>query len=109
MRSQFLSIVILGAGLLSGCAATSSNTAPASPAAAAASALKAPGEAKVGDKSTCPASGDEFVVSESSPKTEYEGKTYYFCCPGCSKKFESDPKKFLANPPAHHEEEHKGT
>ena len=28
-------------------------------------------------------------------KTEYEGKTYYFCAPGCKKSFERDPDKYL--------------
>ena len=27
-------------------------------------------------------------------KTEYKGKTYYFCAPGCKKKFDSDPGKY---------------
>ena len=28
-------------------------------------------------------------------KTEYKGKTYYFCAPGCKKAFEENPGKFL--------------
>jgi YHS domain-containing protein len=28
-------------------------------------------------------------------KAEYQGKTYYFCAPGCKKQFEKDPGKFL--------------
>lgn len=73
--------------------------APAAPAASAAvpaapAALKAPGDAKVGDRTTCPISGDEFVVAADSPKAEFEGKTYYFCCPGCVKKFSADPAKY---------------
>jgi YHS domain-containing protein len=58
--------------------------------------IVAPGNAKIGDTSKCPVSGEEFVVEASSPKAEFEGKTYYFCCSGCKKKFESDPKKFLS-------------
>jgi YHS domain-containing protein len=27
-------------------------------------------------------------------KSEYKGKTYYFCAPGCKKKFDSDPEKW---------------
>jgi YHS domain-containing protein len=27
-------------------------------------------------------------------KSDYQGKTYYFCAPGCKKKFDSDPAKF---------------
>ena len=57
--------------------------------------LKAPGEATVGDTTKCPVSGEEFVVEASSLKAEHGGKTYYFCCAGCKKKFESNPDKFL--------------
>ena len=28
-------------------------------------------------------------------KSEYKGKTIYFCAPGCKKKFDSDPEKYL--------------
>lgn len=66
----------------------------AAPAGDAKGPLVAPGKAKVGDKTTCPISGEEFVVEANSPHAEHDGKTYYFCCPGCRKKFESDPAKF---------------
>ncbi len=29
-------------------------------------------------------------------KSEYQGKTYYFCAPGCQRSFEKDPEKYLA-------------
>jgi Cu+-exporting ATPase len=69
---------------------------PAASAAASTAALVAPGAAKVGDKTRCPVSGEEFVVAADSPKADYQGKTYYFCCPGCDKKFTADPQKFLS-------------
>lgn len=28
-------------------------------------------------------------------KSEYQGKTYYFCAPICKKKFEAEPEKFV--------------
>ena len=28
-------------------------------------------------------------------KTEYKGKTYYFCAPGCKIAFEETPEKYL--------------
>jgi Cu+-exporting ATPase len=28
-------------------------------------------------------------------KTEYQGKTYYFCSPACKERFDSDPRPFL--------------
>jgi YHS domain-containing protein len=63
---------------------------------------KAPGTAQVGDKSVCIVSGEEITVAADSPKVEHEGKTYYFCCSGCAKKFQADPKKYLDRlaPPA---------
>lgn len=67
------------------------------PAGAAASSapLVAPGEAKVGDRTKCPVSGEEFVVAADSPHAEHNGKTYYFCCPDCPKAFQANPEKFV--------------
>jgi YHS domain-containing protein len=28
-------------------------------------------------------------------KSTYKGNNYYFCAPGCKKKFDSDPEKYL--------------
>ena len=28
-------------------------------------------------------------------KTEYMGKTYYFCAPGCKRRFEKNPEEFI--------------
>src|SRR4051794_33205344 len=67
----------------------------AAPAAASSAPLAAPGEAKVGDRTKCPVSGHEFVVTADSPHAEYNGKTYYFCCPDCPKAFEANPEKFV--------------
>lgn len=75
-------------------AAPSSHDAPDAAAKTSAADIKAPGEAKVGDTTKCPISGEEFVVEATSPKAEVDGKTYYFCCAGCKKKFEADPAKY---------------
>lgn len=56
--------------------------------------LKKPGEAKPGDKSTCTVTGEEIDVTADSPHSEHNGKTYYFCCGGCKKKFDADPSKY---------------
>jgi YHS domain-containing protein len=98
------SVILVACVLLFGCGGAAS--APATPAATPASAtatatsadLKAPGEAKVGDRTRCPVSGEEFTVKDDSPHAEYQGKTYYFCCPHCVQKFESDPSKYLGKP-----------
>ena len=36
-------------------------------------------------------------VSEekASEKTEYKGKTYYFCAKPCKERFEKDPEKYM--------------
>lgn len=62
---------------------------------AASTNVKPNGEAKVGDTTKCPVSGEEFVVEATSPKVEYQGKTYYTCCAGCKKKLEAEPAKYL--------------
>jgi YHS domain-containing protein len=35
-------------------------------------------------------------VDEKTAKwtSVYQGKTYYFCAPGCKKKFDSDPERW---------------
>lgn len=83
---------LLALGIV-GCGGASQ--APATPAAAQAVALKAPGEARVGDRTKCPVSGEEFTVAADSPKTEWKGKTYYFCCQGCDATFAKDPEKYV--------------
>jgi YHS domain-containing protein len=90
--------------LLAACG--SSNKEPATPehhgdhhqdtpnATAAGKDVKKPGEAKPGDKSTCTVTGEEIEITADSPHSEHNGKTYYFCCTGCKKKFDADPAKF---------------
>jgi len=36
--------------------------------------------------------------------TVHEGKTYYFCAPGCKRSFDKEPQKYLgqAKPPTMH-------
>ena len=48
-----------------------------------------------GDKVTCPVMGHEIEKSNAAGSTEYDGKTYYFCCAGCKEKFEADPEKYI--------------
>lgn len=71
-----------------GTTATTSTTAPTGN-------LVANGDAHVGDRTNCPVSGEEFVVTESSPSVVHEGKTYYMCCPGCAGRFRANPQQFI--------------
>lgn len=32
-------------------------------------------------------------------KSEYQGKTYYFCAPGCKSSFDKEPQKYLGQKP----------
>jgi YHS domain-containing protein len=99
----YLSICTIAASisLLAACGGATPPPATAAtpaPAAAQPTALKAPGEATIGDRSTCPVSGEEFVIAADSPKVEHEGKTFYFCCSGCAQKFQADPAKYVKKP-----------
>lgn len=42
-----------------------------------------------------PVCGMTVVESPTAITTEYKGKTYYFCAPGCKAAFEKDPEKYL--------------
>ena len=39
------------------------------------------------------------VDTETAPKTEYKGKTYYFCCSTCKEVFEKEPEKYVKEEP----------
>ena len=41
----------------------------------------------------------KMQVDEHNPprgKSEYNGKMYYFCAPGCKRAFDREPEKYLA-------------
>ncbi|HVK05653.1 MAG TPA: YHS domain-containing protein [Armatimonadaceae bacterium] len=46
----------------------------------------------------CAVTGEEIasVADATGGKTVHNGKTYYFCCPGCKTKFDGDKAKFAA-------------
>jgi YHS domain-containing protein len=48
----------------------------------------------VGTKAICPVMNSEFVVKEDSPRSEYQGRHYVFCCTGCKPMFDKDPGKY---------------
>ena len=43
-----------------------------------------------------PVCGMAVTRSDVGGKTEYQGKTYYFCSPACKERFDADPARFLA-------------
>jgi Cu+-exporting ATPase len=42
-----------------------------------------------------PVCGMTVVPEKAAAKVEYAGETYYFCAPGCAKRFQQDPGKYL--------------
>ena len=42
----------------------------------------------------CPVTGEVVKDPASAAKSEYKGRTYYFCCPACKPKFDADPEKY---------------
>jgi xanthine dehydrogenase accessory factor len=43
-----------------------------------------------------PVCGMEVDVDDALHSIDYEGVTYYFCCPGCKGRFEKRPDRFIA-------------
>jgi YHS domain-containing protein len=93
MRTILLAVAL---GLSVGCATAPAPKAEHHAAVPVGATVIKPGEAKVGDTTTCPVSGETFIVAADSPKAEHDGKTYFFCCADCAGDFQKDPAKFTA-------------
>ena len=42
-----------------------------------------------------PVCGMEVNEESAAATSEYKGKTYYFCAPGCKAAFDANPQKYL--------------
>jgi YHS domain-containing protein len=42
-----------------------------------------------------PVCGMTVDTETTTITSEYKGRTYYFCAPGCKKSFDRDPEKYL--------------
>lgn len=42
-----------------------------------------------------PVCGMEVEERTAPAKSEYKGKTYYFCAPGCKRAFDANPERYL--------------
>jgi YHS domain-containing protein len=42
-----------------------------------------------------PVCGMEVDPDEAAEQTEYQGRTYYFCCEQCLEKFQVDPNRYV--------------
>lgn len=47
-----------------------------------------------------PVCGMQVDPASARVKVEYDGKSYFFCCAGCAKKFEAAPEQYLKPRPA---------
>ena len=52
-----------------------------------------------------PVCGMQVDEKSAAATYEYQGKTYYFCAPGCKASFAKDPEKYL-KPSEGHSEHH---
>ena len=44
-----------------------------------------------------PVCGMDVDEKGAAHQSKYEGKTYYFCAPGCKSSFDKDPQKYLSS------------
>jgi YHS domain-containing protein len=49
-----------------------------------------------GTLARCAVSGEVFTVAADTTYSEFQGKTYVFCCGGCKTRFDAAPDKFAA-------------
>ena len=42
-----------------------------------------------------PVCGMEVDEKKAAAKSDFRGKTYYFCAVGCKKSFDKNPKKYI--------------
>ncbi len=47
------------------------------------------------EKVQCPVMKTWILPSEAADKTDYNGKTYYFCCGGCKEQFLKNPDQYI--------------
>lgn len=55
---------------------------------------------EVGKDAACAVTGEKLKIAEDTISMSYKGKNYYFCCPGCDKRFAAAPERFTAKKPA---------
>lgn len=51
----------------------------------------------------CPVMGIPVKDLDKAARSEYKGRTYYFCCPSCKEKFDKDPEKYVVKQGRAHE------
>ena len=56
--------------------------------------VRQPSQNEIGTPATCPVTKEGFKVSKETPVIDYKGKSYFFCCEGCTGDFKKDPEKY---------------
>ncbi len=51
----------------------------------------------IGKEVVCPVTGEKFKITQHTKFIDYQGKRYYFCCPGCDKRFLENPEKYIGS------------
>ena len=49
--------------------------------------------AGIGNELICPVMGGKLRINKKTTYSEYKGKSYAFCCPGCKPLFDKDSEK----------------
>jgi Cu+-exporting ATPase len=44
---------------------------------------------------TDPVCGMSIDANNAADKSEYQGKTLYFCCPSCKQQFDQNPQTYM--------------
>ena len=66
---------------------------------------------ELGKEATCPVTKKSFKISKETPAIDFQGETYYFCCPGCINKFmasQSAPDSLKVEPDSLHHNQSTG-
>jgi YHS domain-containing protein len=53
-----------------------------------------------------PVCGMDVDPKTAAGKSEYQGKTYYFCSPGCKQDFDKDPERYVSQSASSHGQHH---
>lgn len=58
--------------------------------------IQGAGDMTVGAKTYCPVSGVVFAVAQDSARRTYRDRTFFFCCEGCARHFDTEPEHVLS-------------
>lgn len=47
-----------------------------------------------------PVCGMDVQPEQAAGRSEYQGRTFYFCCPDCKQKFDAAPQQYARPEPA---------